>query len=217
MSKQLLVNSLSYRYGKRCIINNLNLECNKGDIIGVFGRNGAGKSTLFKILFGTLKTQNASIAIDGSPLLSNIKQKAIAFSHQDVFLPGNISVRNLIPLYYPDADGQNKIFYSKGIHAIETTRIDKLSLGEQRYLQFLLIIHLPHPFVVLDEPFTMVDPLTIDLMKEKIVEASANKGIILSDHYYQHVWEITNKRLLLKNGCLTAMDKLSEINGRYEM
>lgn len=198
--------------GAKAILNNISLECNTGDVLALFGRNGSGKSTLLKLLFGSLKFQTGTIAFNGKLIKSNIKEKIMAFSHQQVFLPNSAKVRNVIPLYYPDGEDQNKIFYAPGINKIEKQKIGALSLGERKYLQFLLVINLPHPFVLLDEPFSMIDPLYKDLIKNSIIEASENnKGIILTDHYYEDVFKVTKQCFLIKEGDIQSIESLTEL------
>ncbi len=211
MNRQLSISAIAHCYGRKKVLEDISFECLTGDITGLFGRNGCGKSTLLNILFGTLKPASGSIRINDVILQNNITRQQIGYSHQEIFLPQHITVRNVIPLYFPDGEDQNKIFYSPGIHHIETTKVGNLSLGEQRYLQFLLVIHLHHPFVLLDEPFSMVDPLYKEIIKEKIKEQSASKGFIITDHYYKDVLDITTKKLLIASG------KIIPVNNEYEL
>lgn len=213
MTNLLSIDSVSFRFGKKIILEKLGFECRTGEIIGLFGRNGSGKSTLFKVLFGTLRPKGGTIKLNHEKIESNIKEKIIAFSHQDVFLPDSVTVRNVIPMYYSDGEEQNKIFYSQGINRIETIKVGNLSMGEKKYLQFLLVINLPHPFIILDEPFSMVDPLYKDIIKEKIHEASSlNKGIILTDHYYRDVAEVATKLFIIRHGKMTTIKGLEDLS-----
>lgn len=211
MRHQLSVNAIAHCFGRRKILEDISLECLTGEVVGLFGRNGCGKSTLLNILFGAVKPLSGTVRLDGAPLLSNITGKHVGYSHQEIFLPHDITVRNLIPLYFPSGEDQNKIFYSPGIHAMETTKVGNLSLGEQRYLQFLLIICLPHPFILLDEPFSMVEPVFREIIKEKIRERQAVKGFIITDHYYRDVLDIATQKLLMQSG------KLLPVNDEYDL
>ena len=98
-----------------------------------------------------------------------------------------------------------------GVHHMEATRVGNLSLGEQRYLQFLLVIHLNHPFVLLDEPFSMVEPMYREIIKEKIRELQRIKAFIITDHYYKDVLDIATKKLLMESG------KISLINDEHDL
>ncbi|MCO5240504.1 MAG: ATP-binding cassette domain-containing protein [Chitinophagaceae bacterium] len=208
MTGQLSISKISRYFGTKKILENVSFECRTGDIIGLFGRNGCGKSTLLNILFGTLKPASGNILINDVPLRNNTGQKQIGYSHQEIFIPQDITVRNVIPLYFPGGEDQNKIFYSPGIPAMETTKVSNLSLGEQRYLQFLLVIYLSHPFILLDEPFSMVEPVYREIIKEKIRQLQPVKGFIITDHYYKDVLEIATKKLLMVPGnIITVTDE----------
>lgn len=211
MTHQLSISAIGHCFGTKKILEDISFECRTGDITGLFGRNGCGKSTLLNILFGTLKPASGSIRINDALQRNNIIRKLISYSHQEIFLPQNITVRNVIPLYFPAGEDQNKIFYSPGVHHMETTKVGHLSLGEQRYLQFLLIIHLNHPFVLLDEPFSMVQPAYREIIKEKIQELQTVKGFIITDHYYKDVLDIATKKLLMKSG------KIIPVNDEYDL
>lgn len=206
MSHQLSVNSIAHCVGRRRVLEEMSFECLTGEVVGLFGRNGCGKSTLLNILFGTVKPLSGTVRFDDAPLLGNITRRLVGYSHQEIFLPLNLTVRDLIPLYFPSGEDQNKIFYSPGVHAMETNRIGKLSLGEQRYLQFLLIVHSPHPFVLLDEPFSMIEPVFREVIKERIREQQAVKGFIITDHYYKDVLDIATKKFLMQSGKLVAVN-----------
>lgn len=211
MKNLLSVEAISHQFGSKPVLHNISFICEPGEILAIFGRNGSGKSTLLRILFGMLKIQKGALTLNSRLIRSNIKEKAIAYSHQEVFLPVNITVREIIPLYFSNAEDQNRIFYAPGIAKLETSKIGQLSQGEQRYLQLLLVINLPHPFILLDEPFAMVDPLYRDLIKEKLIEVSSTKGIILTDHYYKDSWEVATKRLFLQEGILKDVFDLTQL------
>jgi ABC-type multidrug transport system ATPase subunit len=201
MNHILRLESVNHSYGRKQILNNVKLTCNTGDIIAVFGRNGSGKSTLLKILFGTQKPNNIDLYIDNTKI-DNITPKfsLIAYLPQEPFMPKDLRVRDIIPIYFPDGDKQNKIFHSPLIHKIETQRVGTLSLGEQRYLEFLLIVNLNHPFVLLDEPFSMIEPLYKDAIKEILLQYKNDKGFIITDHYYLDIFDVANKKFIIKDG-----------------
>lgn len=206
MTHVLKINSIEHSFGKKQIISKINFACNTGDIIAIFGRNGSGKSTLLKILFGTLKANSVNLQIDERTIVKiSTADRHIAYLPQDPFLPKDLKVKNIIEMYFPDGDMQNKIFYSPLIHKIENQKIGTLSLGEQRYLEFLLIINLNNPFIILDEPFSMIEPLYKDAIKELIRKHRKYKGFIITDHYYLDVLDVANKKMILKEGALYAV------------
>jgi ABC-type multidrug transport system ATPase subunit len=160
-----------------------------------------------KILFGTLKPQKSEIYLDNKIVrdTSNLN-KYIGYHHQEVFLPQNITVRNLVATFFPDGEKQSKVFYARGINKIEKQRVCTLSLGEQRYLQFLLMINSNHSFLLLDEPFTMVEPLLKETITEMIDQHKNNKGFIITDHYYRDVLGVATLKKLIKDGTMISIN-----------
>ena len=193
--------NLHKSFGDKFILKNIQIECKTGDIIGIFGRNGSGKSTLLKTIFGTLKADAIQIKINSDIIAQKdiIPSQKIAYLPQDSFLPKNLKVRALIPLFFSDGNDQDKIFYASNVHNFENTKIGNLSLGELRYLELLLIGNLNHPFLLLDEPFSMIEPLYKEIIKNLLFEFKKTKGIILTDHYYHDVLEVSNKNYLIKD------------------
>lgn len=212
MTNSLRLDSVDLSFGKKQILSNVNFTCKTGEILAIFGRNGSGKSTLLKILFGTLKPNNINLYINSDKIEKiSTKNKLIAYLPQEPFLPKDITVRQIIPMYFSDGASQDKIFYSPFINKIETQKIGTLSLGEQKYLEFLLIINLNHPFILLDEPFLMLEPLYIDSVKNILTKYKNDKGIIITDHYYRDVFEIANKKIIIKEGISHEILNLNEL------
>lgn len=199
---ELIVNKLSKKFKKRIILSDISLRIKTGEILGIFGRNGCGKSTLLKILFGTLRSDDENILIDNECFNSsrNIELMNISYLPQDSFLPKDLKVRDVIPIYYKDGDAQDKIFYDPRIAKFERQKIGTLSLGERRYFEILLISRLPHQFLLLDEPFSMVEPLYQDSIKELLFQLKKEKGILITDHYYRNVFEVSDRKMFIKDG-----------------
>ncbi len=212
MEHTLYVKSITHSYGNTSVLADASIQCKTGEVIGIFGRNGSGKSTLFKILFGTLKPDHLSLYLDGNLSEENAKPNAfIGYHPQEIMLPQNSKVRDLILIYIRNAESQNKVYYAPGIHDMLTRKVRNLSLGQQRYLQFILLLNLNHHFILLDEPFSMIEPLYKNLIKEQIIENKALKGFIITDHYYLDVLEISDKITLIKNGEIVTILDVEEL------
>lgn len=199
---QLDIQHISKHFGKRAILKDVHFQLNTGEAVGMFGRNGCGKSTLMQILFGTMNSSKDALFIDNIPFRpkTNISGKLIAYLPQESFLPRDIKVRNLIAMVFSDGKVQNKVFYSPGVSSFENQRVGSLSQGMQKYVEFLLLAHMDHPFLLLDEPFSMIDPLFHNVIKEVITTKLTSKGILLTDHYYGDVWQVTKRNYILADG-----------------
>jgi ABC-type multidrug transport system ATPase subunit len=217
MLHSISVKSLSHSYGNNIIFEDTEIAFNTGKIIGLIAGNGTGKSTLFKILLGTLKPKNIDVYLDGQEISGSPNMYYnFGYHTQDIFLPKTMLVTDLISTYFDDGDEQNKIFYSPGVFEMENKRVYQLSEGERRYIQFLLVLNLKHKFLLLDEPFSMVAPLYRESIKEKLLSYKDQKGIIITDHYYQDVLDIADRIFTIDGKkIITGNNALDLINRKY--
>lgn len=212
MEHTLQVKSLSHCFTHREIFSQTSVECKTGEVLGILGRNGTGKSTLFKILFGTLKPNNIALYFDGNLIRCRADFNSfIGYHPQEIMLPKGLKVEDLISIYIKNKDKQDRIFEAQGIHHIQKERVRNLSLGQQRYLQFLLILNLDRHFILLDEPFSMVEPLYKDLIKEKLIEHKSQKGFIITDHYYIDILDASDKLCLIKDEKIIPIAKSADL------
>lgn len=197
----LKIERVSKTFGEKRLFIDASLTIKTGEILGVFGRNGSGKSSLLKILFGTLQADRIVGTIDDKVFEPKkvIARQQIGYLPQFSFLPRYKKVRQVIPLFLEAGELQDKVFYAPRIAKIENQGVGQLSIGERRYLELLLLAHAPHPFLLLDEPFSMIEPLYKDIIKALLTDIKSRKGIILTDHYFLDVLPITNRNILLKN------------------
>lgn len=198
----LQLHSVTKSFGKKKVIQDIAFSLSVGEIVGVFGRNGSGKSTLLQMLFGTVKADSISISINGKPIFpsQSINKKLIAYLPQNSMLPKNLKVRDIIPIYFSEEKKQDAIFYDSQIAKIAAKKIGELSMGELRYFEVLLVGNLEHPFLLLDEPFSMIEPLYKIEIKKFLNNLKSEKGILITDHYYNDVLDLTTGNLIIKNG-----------------
>ncbi|AWH73712.1 ABC transporter ATP-binding protein [Dokdonia sp. Dokd-P16] len=202
MKNELNAHGLYKNFGRKNILTDVSFNLSTGDVLGLFGKNGSGKSTLLKILFGTLKPTRLELSINDIFIAPKniIPEQLIGYLPQESFLPKHLKVRDIIPLFHESGDAQDTIFRAPFIEKIASRKAGLLSMGEIRYLELLLVANLNHPFLMLDEPFSMIEPLYKDKIKEFLISLKAKKGIILTDHYYTDVLDVSTKNLILKNG-----------------
>jgi ABC-type multidrug transport system ATPase subunit len=173
--------------------------CETGKIVGLLGRNGSGKSCLMQVVLGTLHAESKSIRVNRSPLLGNyIKKKAIAYLPQTDLLPPFLSFEKAFELCQID---RHKIVNEfPELENCLRCKSSEVSGGQKRLLEVLLILNSPHPFCILDEPFSGLMPLHIGKIKEMIVVEKQRKGIIITDHLHRHIRSMADDLYILVNG-----------------
>ncbi|QBA20340.1 ATP-binding cassette domain-containing protein [Chryseobacterium indologenes] len=190
------------------------LGCETGKIIGILGRNGAGKSTLLKIIFGTVSSDTQFIRYNDKVLKSiSDRKNIIAYLPQDIFLLKYNTIKTLIPLFC-NKKNTDLLFTSDLIRPFLSEKPKNISRGEQRVIEALMIIYSEADFVLLDEPFHSLSPKISAALKAAIIEQSAYKGFIISDHNYQEVLDISHQIFLLREGYLKQIQDLKELQ-RY--
>lgn len=184
------------------MVQEVSFTLERGELLGLFGRNGSGKSTLLKLLFGTLNADAISFSIDGKTVKPSevIPKQLISYVPQHPFLPKQMKVRDVIPLFHRSEAKQDAVFYDPHIATMTHKTIGTLSLGELKYFEVVLLAHLPHPFIFMDEPFSMLEPLHKEKLKGFLLSLKQHKGILVTDHYYLDVLEVSDKNIVLKDG-----------------
>ena len=199
----LEVDSLIKSFGHKHLLTDIYLKCTTGEVIGILGRNGTGKSTLLQIIFGSTDAESKSIRINGKFLEKAFSDgDKIAYLPQGNFLPNGLSVSSVIRTFLVEEDRRNSVSVNARIKPILNKKISALSGGEKRYLQVLLILNLPTAFALLDEPFSQVEPLYRTDIKALIDLHKKEKGIIITDHDYLNLMDVSDKTFLLMGGAL---------------
>ncbi|MBF4508215.1 ATP-binding cassette domain-containing protein [Flavobacterium sp. JLP] len=212
MKKHILeVDGIQKRYSEKIILSDIYMKCETSEIVGLLGRNGSGKSTLLKIIVGLEPAPNKCVRIDSVSLNNkNVLLNEISYLHQDQFIPKYLSVRKVISLAI---DKQNRDIFCQDefIQSLLDKKISHLSGGELRYLEIKTVLFNPSKFVLLDEPYNGLSPLMVDVVNEMIRSNVSKKGIIITDHNYQNVIQISTRLNLIKEGRLHKINKIEEL------
>lgn len=210
MSK-LHVDSLTKSFNGTTFLKDIYIGCETGKIIGVLGRNGTGKSTLLKIIFGTVNGDSQYIRIDDQVLQNQWDRKdKIAYLPQSFFLPKSIKIKNLISIFCND-ENSKKLAELELIKPFLDETLRNLSGGEKKIIEVLLIIFSNSKFILLDEPFNGLSPKMTTEIQKLIKEQSKDKGILISDHRYQEVLDISDEIYLLSDTYLKPIKDLKRI------
>jgi lipopolysaccharide export system ATP-binding protein len=196
----LKVDSVQLEFDDRKILQDIYLDCTTGEVLGLLGRNGCGKSSLLRIIFGSLTCSFKHVSINGDYIKKGYHHNRIAYLPQHNYLPSGIKISKLPwPLVDP-------VFWDEFIsHPMYQLCHDKttgeLSGGQLRQLEILMIIYSRANFILLDEPFTHISPIEAHDFKAIIRRCAKHKGIIVTDHQYHNVLDVSDRIILITNGC----------------
>ncbi len=209
MSNKLEADSIRLFFSERSILSGVYLSCEKGMITGLLGRNGQGKSSLLKIIYGTLQSEKF-IRINNVILSEAFKRPdLLRYLPQFNFIPKHLSLKRIFQDYELDYSIFEKRFAE--FSSKYTSSVSGLSGGEQRLVELYIIATSASQFVMLDEPFTHLNPIQIEKVKELLVEETKNKGLLITDHMYKHIIGISNKIYVLTNGKIFLASNIEDI------
>ena len=206
MSHHLEIDSVHKSFGQNRVLSDIYLKCETGDIVGLLGRNGSGKSTFLKILFGTIHAEQKFIRIDGKIFDCTYQTPGeIAYLPQDSFIPRNMTLASAVKLYLSNGERVKQFFDDVALDLLQHRKVSHLSGGELRYAEIKLLLSVDVKFLLLDEPFNGISPLSIEFVKDMIRKSAQHKGIILTDHDYRNVLDVANRPYLVWDGGLKIM------------
>lgn len=199
MKHTLEVDGVMLSFGQNCVLQNIYLKCESGSVTGLLGRNGCGKSSLMRIMFGEPLTEDRSVRIDNKSLLGSFRNpKDMRYLPQQHFIPKHLSLTRVLDDFGLEKDRLFENFPE--FEAFPKLKVNQLSGGWQRILELYIILKSESKFVLLDEPFSHIMPLHVETIKRLIVEEKQIKGILISDHLYQHILEVSDQVYMIKNG-----------------
>jgi ABC-type multidrug transport system ATPase subunit len=197
---KITIDSVYLSFDERVILDNIFVSINQQEVVGLLGRNGCGKSCLLKILLGFLTPQYSVVKFNENYLKKPFsKKKLINYLPQTNCHPNQMSIKNLLNWYEIEADNFYENYNFLKEHA--SKKFGELSGGEKRLFEVLIVLEANTQFTILDEPFSHIMPLHLDLLKEVILKIKQKKGIIITDHLYENVLDISNKVYLISDRC----------------
>lgn len=207
----LYIDSINKSYRGQMVLSDIFLSCKPGEIIGLLGRNGSGKSTLLKIIFGSVKAENSFIKIDSKQVTKPFENfNKVKYLPQDSYLPKDVSMDRIIRLFGNNLD-VIKMRNDPLISGFLQKTARQLSGGERRIVEILLMVYSDARYILLDEPFNGLAPKNIEEIKTRIRELSKNKGIILTDHDYRNIVDVSNRIIFLYDGGTKEIGNIEEL------
>lgn len=219
----LKVENISKSYGNNLAVDQLSFEVKNGEIFGLLGANGAGKTTTFRIIMGLLDADSGKVTLDGKKIDYSITDK-IGFVTEERSLLTKMTVKEQI-VYYGILKGMVEeeilekldIWLEKfKISEYKNRKIKELSKGNQQKIQFISAVINDPKLLILDEPFTGLDPINVEMFKNAIYELQ-KKGcsIIFSSHQMEHIEAFCEKLIILVKGKVVLSGYLKDIKREY--
>jgi len=215
----LNVEGLTKTFGDRTVVNNVSFDVKPGDIFGFLGPNGSGKTTTIRMSLGIIGADSGSVSILGSPPVKDVL-KGVGYLPEQTGLPRKARVLDAIRylgrlkgMSFKEAETHaDELLEQAGLSEHRMKKVESLSRGMTQMIQFIVAIaHKPH-FIILDEPFSGLDPLNVKLMKSMLMERQqAGASIMFSTHIMSDVEELCERIALIADGKLLLCGNLAEI------
>ena len=211
-------------YGDFLAVDDLSFEVKDGEIFGLLGVNGAGKTTTFRMITGLLDKTSGSITFNGKKIDYSVTDK-LGFLTEERSLLTKLTVLEQAKFYgglkgMSDKDIESRLDYlleKLEITEYKNKKIKELSKGNSQKVQFIMSIINSPKLLILDEPFSGLDPINIELFKKLILELkSEGTSIIFSSHRMEHVEYFCESLVILVHGKTVLKGNLKQIKEDYQ-
>lgn len=219
----LKLENVTKYYGDFKAVDNLSFTVKPGEIFGLLGVNGAGKTTTFRMIMGLLEPTNGVITLNGKPIDYSVTDK-IGFLTEERSLLTKMTVLEQCEFYgalkgmsdEKIVERLDDLLNKFGISEYKNKKIKELSKGNQQKIQFITAILNEPKLLILDEPFSGLDPFNVELFKKEIVDMAKNGSmIIFSSHRMEHVELFCKKIVVIMKGAAVLEGYLKDIKDKY--
>jgi len=221
---------LSKSYRGRKVVDDVELEIGQGEVVGLLGPNGAGKTTTFYILVGLARPDAGRVLLNDDEItdlpmylrarsgISYLPQEPSVF-RQLTSEENLLAVLETLPLTpEQQRDRLEELLVQMGLETVRTSKAYTLSGGERRRLEIARSLTLQPSFVLLDEPFSGIDPLTVKDLQETIRDlAKSGIGVLITDHNVRETLSVTDRAYILKSGKIFRKGRPDELSNDAEV
>ena len=221
----LTATDLRKSYSGRLVVGGVSVNVNAGEVVGLLGPNGAGKTTSFYMIVGLIRPDSGKVEIDGEeitglPVYARAR-KGIGYLPQEASVFRNLTVRENINLVWEETGKrkQAKTLTDELLEQFKITHIAEtkgyaLSGGERRRVEIARALTLKPKFILLDEPFSGIDPIAVADIQSMIHELKARGyGILITDHNVRETLSITDRTYLIHDGKIFLAGSPEEVAG----
>ncbi len=221
---------LNKSYRGRKVVDDVELEIGQGEVVGLLGPNGAGKTTTFYILVGLTRPDSGRVLLNGEEItdlpmylrarsgISYLPQEPSVF-RQLTSEENLLAVLETLPLTpAQQRDRLEELLSQMGLETVRTSKAYMLSGGERRRLEIARSLTLEPSFILLDEPFSGIDPLTVKDLQEIIRNlAQSGIGVLITDHNVRETLTVTDRAYILKSGRIFRKGRPEELSNDPEV
>lgn len=220
---KLSVNGLHKSFGEKKVLKGVSFEAEGGKALGLLGRNGAGKTTIIRIIMGVFPADSGEVLLNGE----KINRSEINFGYlpeERGLYPKKVIIDQLI--YFgmlkgmsksQASDSADRLLKRLGMTEYRNKRLDTLSKGNSQKIQLAAALISNPDIVILDEPFSGLDPVNASLLKDVIKEIIADGKIVLfSSHQMNYIEEFCDDIAILNGGEIVLSGKINEIKRSYD-
>ena len=223
---QIKAENLVKIYGDRTVVDHNSFTVNKSEVVGLLGPNGAGKTTTFYMVVGLVKPNGGKVFLDDKDLTNLTMDKraklGIGYLPQEASIFRKLTVEENIRLVLeindkltPDEkeDTLEVLLDEFGIKKLRSTNAVALSGGERRRAELARALAASPEFILLDEPFTGIDPIAIGEIKDNIRRLSEEKGlgVLITDHNPKATLSITDRAYIIFDGKIKIQGSSAEV------
>ena len=221
--KGLSASDLRKEYNRRLVVGGVSINVKDGEVVGLLGPNGAGKTTSFYMIVGLIKPDAGKVEIDDRDITSlPVYERAragIGYLPQEASVFRNLTVRENINLVWEET-GKRKIADKLTDELLEQFKITHiadtkgyaLSGGERRRVEIARALTMKPKFILLDEPFSGIDPIAVADIQTMIHELKAQGyGILITDHNVRETLSITDRTYLIHDGKIFLAGSPAEV------
>tara|TARA_B100000470_G_scaffold108871_1_gene84037 strand:+ start:7 stop:735 length:729 start_codon:yes stop_codon:yes gene_type:complete len=213
MSKVLKTENLKKSYSEKTVVDEININLKKGEIVGLLGPNGAGKTTTFYMITGMIRPSSGKIFFDDNNITNTpmyqrarmgigyLAQEPSIFAKLTVENNLRIVLENILPSVQEQTELIDKLLVQFNIDHLRGNLGGSLSGGERRRVEICRTLALKPDFILLDEPFAGIDPIAVEDIQQVVTSLKEqNIGVLITDHNVRETLSITDRSYLLYSG-----------------
>ncbi|MBS1732101.1 MAG: ABC transporter ATP-binding protein [Bacteroidetes bacterium] len=214
----IIANNLSKRFGKLQALDNVSVNCNKGECIALIGPNASGKTTFIKCILGMVMYDSGFITFNGKNILHDWQYRAhIGYMPQVGRYPDNMTIGQVIGMMKDIRQVQparldEDLMHSFGLEKLKQKRMRTLSGGTRQKVSAALAFLFNPEVLILDEPTAGLDPVSSEILKDKIIkEKNKGKLILVTSHILSELDELVTQVIFMQDGKLCFHKTIDEI------